>query len=306
MPTRLWEHPTVRGTALLALCTLVSGPALSARSVPQPTSVPLTLRFLTAKSGDAVVVTAPTGEVLLYLASPQGRRVGDLKRLYMLDRIDAVVPGNPESQTTWSKPHGAAFPPPSGSGWLKGAALRRLRSVQREVTDFNFGEVRLMILPLPDGGALVNAPPALRIDYAGFSALLTGNTPVAQTDGWLRTFPGQPLGPVDVYGTVIRSGATGDTADWMRFVRPRQVIARVAPSVGLPVTVLGAYQQGGAAVWRTDRQGTIIVNVWQNGWYQVKAERGLSSGILPPVGPTVPAVPPSLDRLPPTSIPDGN
>lgn len=71
MPTRSWERPTVRGTALLALCTLMSGPALPARSAPQPTTVPLTLRFLMADSGDAVVVTAPTGEVLLYLASPQ-------------------------------------------------------------------------------------------------------------------------------------------------------------------------------------------------------------------------------------------
>lgn len=306
MPTRPWERPNVRGAALLALCALNSGPALSRQSVPLPRPAPLTLRFLTADSGDAVVVTAPTGEVLLYLASPQRRRVDELKRLYTLDRIDAVVPGNSGSlTTTWFRAHGAAFPPPPGSGWLKGAEARRPLSAQGEVTDFNVGEVRLMILPSPDGGVSVNVPPALRIDYGGFSALLTGHTLVAQTAGWLRTFPGQPLGPVDVYGTVIRAGGTGDTADWLRSVRPRQVIARVSPDGGLPAAVLGAYQQAGAAVWRTDRQGTITVSVWQNGWYQVKAERGLTSGVLPPVGQVVPAVPPSLDRLPPTSIPDG-
>lgn len=296
----------LRGALLsvgLLFCSLVR-PSLA---VPGQAAAPLTLRFVNAGAAAAVVVTAPTGQVLLFTPHPNLCSAADLRRTYRINRIDVVVPRVSESA---ARRHTFAAPCPAipsagrrtgGPQWdLPGRPLRTQ-------TQFNFGEVRILVITPPeDAPRTARQGTALRIEYGDFSALLVGETSAAQTEGWLRAFHGQPLGPVDVYGTVPRSHVAGDTEEWLRSVRPRNVIVQVGEAGRLPTSVPRPYNQMGAAVWRTDRQGMVTVNVRANGWYQIKAERGPATGVLPPVGQAVPALPPSLDQLPPTFIPDGN
>ncbi len=293
--------------ALLPMCLLFCGWVLPSLAVPGQAAAPLTLRFVNAGAAAAVVVTAPTGQVLLFSPDPNFCSADDFRRTYRLNRIDVVIPRVSESMAgrhTFAAPCPAtpsAGERSSGPQWVwSGRSLRTQ-------TQFNFGEVRILVITPPDDAPRTERQgTALRIEYGDFSALLVGETSAAQTEGWLRAFHGQPLGPVDVYGTGPRSHAAGDTEEWLRSVRPRNVIVQVGEAGRLPAPVPGPYKQMGAAVWRTDRQGTVTVTVWANGWYQVETGRGPATGLLPPAGQAVPGLPPSLDQLPPTFIPDGN
>jgi hypothetical protein len=289
------------------VCLLFCGWGFPSLAVPGQAAAPLTLQFVNAGAAAAVVVTAPTGQVLLFTPHPNLCNADDFRRTYRLNRIDVVIPGVSES-AAGRHIFGAPCQATSSAGersdgpqWVwSGRPLRTQ-------TQFNFGEVRMLVITPPDDAPQTERQAtALRIEYGDFSALLVGETSAAQTEGWLRAFHGQPLGPVDVYGTVPRSHVAGDTEEWLRSVRPRNVIVQVGEAGRLPTSVPRPYNQMGAAVWRTDRQGMVTVNVRANGWYQIKAERGPATGVLPPVGQAVPALPPSLDQLPPTFIPDGN
>ncbi len=291
MQTRVGEDRSPGRTVFVPLCALLIGLSLSARAVPVPSSAPLTLRFLPA---GAVVVTAPTGQVLLYAPDEGVRRVDEFRGLYRLNRLDAVISGDADGVTLCNRVACSSGAP---SGWQKASRLPVHFS-----TDFNFGDVRMLVIT-PPADVSARSGVALRIEYGSFCALLTGETSVAQTDGWLREFQGRPLGPVDVYGLVLRSGAGGETEGWWRSVRPRHVILRVDQTRRSLTPGAGASGLVGAVVWRTDLQGTVTVMVRDDGWYQVKADRGPVSGVLPPVGPVVPVVPPSLDQLPPGLAP---
>lgn len=289
------------------MCLLFCGLVLPSLAVPGQAAAPLTLRFVNAGAAAAVVVTAPTGQVLLFSPDPNFCSADDFRRTYRLNRSDVVIPGVSESV---AGRHTVGVPCPAtpsagersgGRQWVwSGRSLRTQ-------TQFNFGEVRMLVITPPDDAPrTARQGTALWIEQGDFSALLVGETSAAQTEGWLRAFHGQPLGPLDVYGTVPQSHAAGDTEEWLRSVRPRNVIVQVGEAGRLPTPVRRPYNQMGAAVWRTDRQGTVTVTVRANGWYQIKTERGPANGVLPPVGQAVPALPPSLDQLPPTFIPDGN
>ena len=288
---------------LLSLAALTLGMAAAQAA---PTGV-LTIRYLDVGQGDAVLITAPTGQTMLIDGGRSESRMRELIRQHKVSRIDAVVASHWDADhITGLVPAVALFKPKifinngiAATTQIAGklvnvATLAKTQGVLAQGQDrvINLGEVKVTVM----------APPAevrkdeqnlnsvgILVQYGTFRALMTGDSGTEETSGWLRKYTAAQLGPIDVYKSIHHGAANGDNARWLAAVRPKNVVISVGPNnYGHPTaSALSLYAKVGAKVWRTDRQGTVTVTVKQGGAYTVSAER---SGTQTPS--SVPSAPP--------------
>lgn len=154
---------------------------------------------------------------------------------------------------------------------------------------------------MPAGDQNLNSVGIL-VEYAGFRALMTGDSETAETNAWLRRYPASQLGPVDVYKAIHHGAANGDNLTWLRTVLPSNVVVSVGPNnYGHPTqSALNLYLMG-ANVWRTDQQGTITMTVQPTGAYSISPERGQTRNWAAPVN-----AQPANGGLPSTPPPGGS
>ena len=79
-----------------------------------------------------------------------------------------------------------------------------------------------------------------------------------------------------MYKGIHHGAANGDSAAWLAYVRPENVIISVGTpnSYGHPTKkALDLYKQAGARVYRTDRQGTVTVQGSGDGTYTISTDR---------------------------------
>ncbi|MDL2343454.1 excalibur calcium-binding domain-containing protein [Deinococcus sp. MIMF12] len=300
----------------LTLATLTLGMA-AAQAAP---SGVLTIRFLDVGQGDAVLVTAPTGQTLLYDGGRSESRMRELIRQYGVTRLDLAAASHGDADhITGLIPAIALFKPKlflnNGVAATTQTYSRLLNVVGQAGTQgllareqvIHLGAVKLTVIPPPPGMPRddQNANSVgLLIQYGTFRALLTGDSETPQTQAWLRQKPGSFWGPVDVYKSIHHGAANGDSAAWLAAVRPKNVVVSVGPNnYGHPTgTALGLYRKVGATVYRTDQQGTVTVTVQPGGRYAITTERGRGPATAPTSRP--PDAPAPSPSAPPASYPN--
>lgn len=272
----------------------------------------LTIRFLNVGQGDAVLVTAPEGQSLLYDGGRSESRMRALLQQYGVKSLALVAASHADADhITGLVPAIELFKPKlflnnglaattNIFGKLTATAARMgTQGLLASKRIINLGSVKVTVLPppvgMPKNDQNLNSV-GLLIAYGTFKALMTGDSETAETQGWLKAYPAPFLGPIDVYKSIHHGAANGDNLPWLTAVRPKNVVVSVGPNnYGHPTEkALGLYRQVGATIWRTDQQGTITVQVQPGGKYTVTAEK---AGMGAPVQPTVPV--PALPRTVP-------
>lgn len=281
----------------IALALLCAGTALG------QVSGTLTLRFFDVGQGDAVLIVAPEGQTLLYDGGRSESRMRELIRQYNLTRADVVVASHADADHITGLIPAVALLKPSyfiNNGlagdtqvWerlINVVSLAKVQTVKAANQVINLGSVRITVLAPPAG-----MPPeqnlnsvGLLLQYGNFRALMTGDSELRETFGWLK-LPMQ-LGPVDVYKSIHHGASNGDSGLWLKAVQPKNVIISVGPNnYGHPTrSALNLYQSMGAQVYRTDQQGTVTVTVQVDGSYSIAAERNainVPPATLPPAVP---------------------
>ncbi|AXH00525.1 metallo-beta-lactamase superfamily hydrolase (plasmid) [Deinococcus wulumuqiensis] len=134
---------------------------------------------------------------------------------------------------------------------------------------------------------------------------MTGGSETAETAAWLRKYPASTLGPVQVYKSIHHGAANGDNLNWLKVVRPSNVVISVGPNnYGHPTsTALNLYRSVGATTYRTDLNGTVTVAVQPSGAYTITTERGVAQPPAPAPGgliksPVPVTPPPARDSSP--------
>ncbi|WP_022800972.1 excalibur calcium-binding domain-containing protein [Deinococcus ficus] len=308
------------------LATALLGSAV-AQTTPKPASPPLVIRFLDVGQGDAVLITAPTGETILYDGGRSEARMRELVRQYNVTRVDLVAASHMDADhITGLVPAVALFKPNYflNNGLaattqifqklLNTVTLAKTQGMKATGQTLNLGAVKVRILA-PPAGMPVNEQNVnsigLMVEYGGFKALMTGDSEALQTNAWLKQFGGQAFGPVDVYKSIHHGAANGDTRAWLAAVRPQNVMVSVGPNnYGHPTqSALDLYKAAGATTWRTDLQGTVTVIVQSDGRYQVSTEFGTVGPQRPPLSrsgkrPILNPITPNPPNVTPTSSGD--
>lgn len=287
---------------LLLLAVFVSGYA-SAQA--------LTIRFLDVGQGDAVLVTAPEGQSLMYDGGHSESRMRELIRQYQISNVALVVSSHADADhitglipiLALNKPkffvnNGIAASTQTFDRLMNVVSQAGTQGMLAADQVFNLGSVKVTVLAppagMPRGYQNVNSV-GLLIEYAGFRALMTGDSELLETSGWLRKYPPSFLGPINVYKSIHHGASNGDTAIWLAAVRPQNVVISVGPNTyGHPTrTALNLYRSVGATVYRTDKQGTVTVTVQPSGAYRIATERGAAVQVAPmsPATPPRPAAP---------------
>lgn len=280
----------------------------------------LTIRYLDVGQGDAVLTTAPEGQSLLYDGGRSESRMRELIRMFDIknvalvaashgdgDHITGLIPVLALNKPKFFLNNGIAATTQTWAKLTNVVSQAGTQGLPAKDQTINLGSVRITVLPppgMPQNEQNLNSV-GLLVQYGTFRALMTGDSETAETAGWLRKYPASTLGPVQVYKSIHHGAANGDNANWLKVVRPSNVVISVEPNnYGHPTsTALNLYRLVGATTYRTDLNGTVTVTVQPSGAYSITTERGVVQPPAPaPVGliklPVPLTPPPARDTSP--------
>ncbi|AZI44375.1 MBL fold metallo-hydrolase (plasmid) [Deinococcus psychrotolerans] len=279
----------------------------------------LIIRFLDVGQGDAVLITSPEGKSLIYDGGRSETRMRELIQQYQIknvslvaashadaDHITGLVPVVEQFRPQLFLNNGLAGTTRIWSKLTSAAQQAGTKGLVAQDQVINLGSVKVTVIPPPPGmkaGEQNTHSVGLLIQYGTFKALMTGDSETAETEGWLKTYPASALGPIDVYKSIHHGAKNGDHPAWLSAVRPSNVVISVGPNnYGHPTTqALALYAKAGAAVYRTDLNGTVTVTVQPGGQYTIKTERGKSTP-TPTTQPRSQSTPLVIPATPPAGV----
>ena len=285
----IWP-PLLLALALLCIIAFVN---LSRRPKPgEPADAPvilgldrLTIEFLDVGQGDSALIRSPEGKLALIDAGPSPTEAASLLRERGIDRLDLVVVTHHHSDhyggmlAVIREFHPRVFldaPSPHASKAYE-TLLRAVRDegiTAIQPTDsarkVELGSVHLTILPMPpeDAHNENNNSVGLRVDYGDFSALLTGDSEVAER-AWWTDHASHLCARVSVLKLAHHGSRNGTSAAWLSLTRPELAVA----SLGLgndyghphPET-LQRLSRAGVPLLRTDQAGSITITTDGETW----------------------------------------
>lgn len=257
---------------VILLCSLFAAP-LHAQS--------LELYFLDVGQGDAVLIREG-GKHALIDAGPDGR-VADWLRGLGVNTLDLVVASHNHADHIGGMPavlasmvvryyldNGVAHTTATYQRTIaavQSSGAQYLQATSRRIT---LGTAQLRILaPPPTAHDHNNSSVGVVIEYGDFRALLTGDSETRELDHWLRM---DSVPRVQVLKVAHHGSGNGTTAAWVQATRPGVAVISVGPrnGYGHPAsTVVSAWESAGARIYRTDLQGTVIVQAGQDGNFSV-------------------------------------
>jgi beta-lactamase superfamily II metal-dependent hydrolase len=134
------------------------------------------------------------------------------------------------------------------------------------------GDVRITIFPTaldPEYATENNSSLGVLVERGSFRALLTGDSEVEELNAWMTA---GMIPRVTVLKAAHHGARNGVTPGWLLATHPEVVVISVGANnaYGHPDPwALRYYAAGGRAVYRTDRDGTVVVSVDSTGHYTV-------------------------------------
>ena len=279
--TALWNLTRGAGLVCLALAALMLG--LLMRRHQQPRPVPQALAaFLDVGQGDCTLIRTVDGTTILLDAGPADAArdvVHDLHRLHV-QTVDLLVLTSPGARSVGGVPAVlAAFPARAvwstgaqggGQAWraaLEAIGQHRVPLQTRYAGDhIQIGGATFWaaVWPPAQGPRAHRDSVAYQMDF-GTTRLLFAGALRPEGEAFLVANRGNALGCddgtcTDLVLQATAGGAEGGTsAELLRQAAPSVVVASCGASSPPAPGVLHRLGAAGAAVWRTDTQGTVLV-----------------------------------------------
>ena len=306
--------------ALLSLLWAVLAATAGAQPVPPSTSPqpPLRIHVVDVGQGDAVLIQAPTGQTVVYDAGDSLRmrdyvRALGLRQLSLLiashnhaDHIGGIAELVRLAPPLYYLDNGVAAATRTQAQVLDAIAAAGstlLEPIARRIT---MGDVTLRVVPPPGIPAWDQNDNSIGVvvEYGPFRLSLAGDAEPREW-AWWAVNDREWLTPVNVHKASHHGSINGDTAAALAALSPDVVVvsAGLDNVYGHPdAAALRLYAEAGATVYRTDLNGTVVIEVDAMGAYTVHVERG--EGARPPPSaaprpgstPIVPPPPPATGR----------
>jgi len=246
----------------------------------------LELHYLNVGQGDALLLRAPSGQVVLIDGGADPTLVADALSALGVTSIDLVIASHAHADHIGGlaavverfEPRffmDNALPATTRVyerllQALLAAPTQLLEPGERRLT---LGEVVITVLPHPAAPAWGqnNNSIGVIIEYGDFRASSFGDAEERLQAWWLREAAARLL-PVAVHKSSHHGSRAGDTAAMLARLRPELVVISVGEgnNYGHPhPEMLAQLESIGAQVLRTDRQGTVVVYAERDGSYRI-------------------------------------
>ena len=257
------------------------------RSSAQTGSVELI--FLDVGQGDAIVVRSPEGKVAL-IDSGNDPGIVYLLRRHGIDSLDIVIASHPHADHIGGMPAVLArFPVrfymdngvPHTTATYRNVlwAVRNSDVTYLEATarTIELGSIDIHVLPpMPGGDKLNNQSIGLLVEFGGFTALLTGDSEIAELNHFMS---------LDVSAVTLLKAAHHGSRDavspaWLSRTKPEVVVISVGGGnpYGHPHEwAMRYYRAASDAIYRTDLHGDVTIQGNVDGTFVVNTGRDTSA-----------------------------
>src|SRR5438093_3023585 len=273
----------------VALLCLALAVALTARPI---SAQQLEIRFLDVGQGDAALIRSGTKTLLIDAGGSTG--VVSYLRAFHIDTIDLVIAshnhadhiggmsgvlhsavvrfymdnGVPHTTATYQRTIQA----------VRASGAQYLRPTARTIT---LGDAHIRILPPPPSGQdQNNTSVGVLIEYGEFHALFTGDSELHELDYWLST---GAISHVHVVKVAHHGSPNGTSAAWIEASHPQVALISVGAGnsyVHPSAAVIAEWEGAGARVYRTDRDGSVLVLANDDGSFVVTTARADTGGVV--------------------------
>ena len=286
---------------LVVVLVAVWAPGLRTQQSPQP----LRIHFVDVGQGDGVLIQSPSGPNVVYDGGENPTRMRDYLASLGVTRVNLVIASHNHAdhigglvelvrqfQPTFFMDNGIPATTATYArllGAVKGARSGLLEPTSRTIS---MTDAALRVIPppgIPDWEQNDNSI-GLVVEYGAFRLSLMGDAEPREWAWWMTHSSVLLAPPVQVHKASHHGSINGDTEAGIAKLAPKAVVISAGPgnSYGHPDRrALALYGAQNATVYRTDLQGTVIVEAQLSGAYTVRVERG--EGAEPPPAPPAPA-----------------
>jgi len=268
-----------------------------APALPAQQTLPLRIYFFDVGQGDGILIQSPSGQNVVYDAGENTARMRDYLTALGVSRVDLVIAshnhadhigGLPEVLRTFAPTYYIDNAVPTTTqayaNVIQAAAAAGSQLLEPTARRIALGDVSVVIVPPPGIPSWDQNDNSIGVvvEYGSFRLSLAGDAEPREWSWW-NINQRDWLTPVQVHKASHHGSSNGDTAAGLASLSPEAVIVGVGQgnSYGHPdASALRLYGEAGATVYRTDTNGTVIVEAQSSGAYTVRVERG--EGAQPP------------------------
>ncbi|PYP18973.1 MAG: hypothetical protein DMD54_04085 [Gemmatimonadetes bacterium] len=246
--------------------------------------------FLNVGQGDAAIIQEG-GRTAVIDAGPSG--IGAYLKSLHVDTIDLIVASHPHADHIGGMPellrsHVVRFYLDNGVPYTTGIYRQTLDAVRASGAQYlnatnrtiTLGAAQLHVLAPPPNTTINNGSVGILIEYGQFRALLTGDSEQEELRYWLTE---GAIPRVSVLKVAHHGSPNGTNTSWIAATRPQAAVVSVGAgnSYGHPSpTVIAEWENAGARVYRTDRDGTVFVVANDDGSFVITTDRADPTGIV--------------------------
>src|SRR6266550_7627034 len=272
----------------VALLCLALAVALTAGPI---SAQQLEIRFLDVGQGDAALIRSGTKNLIIDAGGSAA--VVSYLRAFHIDTIDLVIASHNHADHIGGMSgvlHSAVvrFYMDNGVPQTTATYQRTIQAVQASGTQYlrptartiTLGDAHIRILPPPIGQDQNNASVGVLIEYGEFHALFTGDSELHELDYWLTT---GAIPHVHVVKVAHHGSPNGTSAAWIEATHPQVAVISVGAgnSYGHPsAAVIAEWESAGARVYRTDRDGSVLILANDDGSFVVTTANADPKGVV--------------------------
>jgi len=250
----------------------------------------LEIHFLNVGQGDAAIVQEGDHTAIID-AGPSG--ISAFLTTLHIDTIDLVIASHPHADHIGGMPellqsHVVRFYLDNGIPHTTGIYRRTLDAVRASGAQYlnatsrtiTLGAAQLHVIAPPPNTTINNGSVAILIEYGQFRALFTGDSEQDELRYWLAS---GAIPHVNVLKVAHHGSPNGTSANWIAATRPLAAVVSVGAgnSYGHPSPfVIAAWENAGARVYRTDRDGTVFVVANEDGSFVITTDRAEPNGVV--------------------------
>src|SRR6266545_503279 len=252
----------------------------------------LELRFVDVGQGDAVIIRQG-GKTALVDAGRSGEITLQLRGLGLdtidlavashnhADHIGGMATGLTQFVVRYYLDNGVPHTTATYQRTVQAVAASGAQYLRPTARTIGLGSATLRVMPPPPGaGDQNNGSVGILVEFGEFRTLLTGDAELPELEYWLRydSVPGVQIVKVAHHGS-----RNGTSPQWAERTRPAAAVISVGArnAYGHPSPqAIWQWEAVGARVYRTDRDGSVLVLANRDGTFVVTTGRAPATGTI--------------------------